>query len=174
MTDFSVSVLLEDDLEKKVSRNTEYKFIKEINGFDKEVNALARAGFRFLSGRRVGMIKYALMAKLSDEAVSYNFIDQNKYELELPETYQPGDVFHGTLSGDADCDAKVTTGAKLVFEQGKNTDSKKPEYRYFHLTSAKNDEPTDAALAAVRKFLADDYQLKDVFYSDGVVIIFAK
>ena len=173
LLDFSVSILLEDDLNQEVSQKTDYKFVKQINGFEKEVNSPARNGYRFLSGRRVGMIKYALMAKDSDTAVSYNFIDQNKYEKDLAKNFKQGDVFQSLFIGDSDCDASKTTGGKLVFLQpGK--DARTADHKYLRLTDKKNNSPTDETATEVKRLLAESYRISDVFYSDGVVLVFTK
>lgn len=165
--DFSVSILLEDDLEREVSRKTDYKFVKEVNGFEKEINSLAADGYRFLSGRRIGLIKYALMAKNSDEAIEYKFADQDKYEKEIAKIIKPNDTYQGIFTGDSECDSNKTIGGKLVFEQSQNGAK---DYKYIRLRGGKSDETN----AEINKLLNENYEVKGIFFSNGVILILAK
>jgi len=171
---FSVSVLLEDDLNEKVSRQTDYKFVKAINGFEKEINSLANTGYKFLSGRRIGLIKYAVMAKDSDEAVAYKFVDEEKYEKDMVKMIKSDDIYHGHFIGDSECDSPKTIGGKLVFEQSTNVASKNKDYKYIHLTTKKTFSSTDETISEINKLLSENYEAEDIFYSNGVVLILTK
>lgn len=61
LLDFSVSVLAERNLMNNNEPKTEYRFLKKSSGPPKDMNALAAQGFRFITGRRVGMIGMVLM-----------------------------------------------------------------------------------------------------------------
>ena len=86
LLDFSVSVLAERSLKDDNSQKTEYRFIKKTSGLPKVINTLAAQGFRFIAGRRVGMIGMALMAKQASDAITYTFVDEKKYTKEFDKT----------------------------------------------------------------------------------------
>ena len=174
LIDFSVSILLENDLNQEVSQKTDYKFVKAINGFEKEINSLAQNGYKFLSGRRIGLIKYALMTKDSDEAVSYKFVDEEKYEKDLAKMIKSDDAYHRRFIGDSECDSAKTIGGKLVFEQSQNSTANKTEYNYFRLTAKNEAFPKDETIGDIKNLLAENYEVRDVFYSNGIVVILEK
>lgn len=164
--DFSVSILLEDDLSKEETQKTDYQFVKEVNGFEKEVNSLAKTGYKFLSGRRIGLIKYALMAKNSDEPTSYVFVDEKKYQKDFANEIKPSFTYENLFKGDSNCDSPKTNGGKLVFEQTPESNRKSYDYKFLKL---KSDDTID-----LENFLKDGYQILDVFYSDGFVALISK
>lgn len=164
--DFSVSIVLEDDLNKEEIQRTDYKFVKEVNGFEKEINSLAGAGYKFLSGRRIGLIKYALMAKTSNETYSYVFVDEKKYEKDFQKEVKSNFTYENLFKGDSDCDSPKTIGGKLVFEKALESKSNLPGYKFLKI---KGDDTLE-----LDNLLKDGFQILDVFYSEGFVVLLAK
>jgi hypothetical protein len=171
--DFSVSVLLEKDLLDGNAEKIEYKFIKEVNGFEKEINTHARNGFQLIAGRRIGLVKFALLAKVPGDAVGYVLLDADKYQKELAKKVSPANVYKGMFLGDAECDEPETTGGKLVFAQTAD-ETRKTDYKFLKLTNKNALATDDAQLAELKKLLKEDYYVRDIFYADGAIIILEK
>jgi hypothetical protein len=163
LADFAVSILLEKDLDDKNPSKIEYKLVKEVNGFEKEVNALAAQGFRLVSGRRIGLVKLALMIRESNTATRYTFIDKEKYAKEFDKAIAQGNVFDTVTAGDLTCDAADTTNEKLVFMQ---SDAAKKDYKILKINGQATDD--------VKTLLDENYQIKDLFFYKGVNLIFEK
>jgi hypothetical protein len=161
--DFAVSILLEKDVSAQNPVKIEYKFVKEVNGFEKEVNALAAQGFRLVSGRRIGLVKLALMMKESSAATRYSFIDKEKYAKEFDKTVAQGNVFQTVSAGDLTCDSSDSVNEKLVFA---SDGAKKYEYKILKISEQNADEFNKAA--------AENYQFKDLFFYKGLNFIFEK
>jgi hypothetical protein len=172
LLDFRVSVLLEKNLSDANPAKIEYRFVKEISGFDKAVNTLAAQGFRFVAGRRIGLIKFALMAKQANDATAYSFIDDDKYAKEFDKTIAQGKVYYGVMEGDLTCDATEVVNQKLVFTQ--NPNGEKHEYKIFKVFNAKTGNQTAVSLAEFQRLLGENYHVKDLFYSDGLNVILEK
>ena len=171
--DFAVSVLLEKDLKNENNEKIQYRFLKDVNGFEKEVNSLAREGFQLIAGRRIGLVKFALLAKIPGDAVSYILLDADKYQKEIAKKVTPANTYKGMFLGDTACDEPETKGGKLVFAQ--TTDANKTfEYKYLKL-SDKNQFPTDGdSVAELNKLLAQNYRIRDIFYAEGATLILEK
>lgn len=172
--DFSVSVLLEDDLTIKSNKFTEYKFVKEVQGFEKEINTLAKQGYKFITGRRVGLIKYVVMKKTSETPTSYVFIDQEKYQKEFAKESNSIGNYQTLFNGDSDCDSMKTNGGKLIFEQRSNTDKSKAEHKFLKITTDQTGALTKETSSQIKDLLQDNFVIKDVFYSNGIVMILEK
>jgi len=174
LVDFSVSILLEHDLSKSGRSKVNYRFVKQASGFEKEVNGLAQEGYRFWAGRRVGLVKFAILAKTAETPISYVFVDQVKYEKEIPKTIKAGDVYAAELVGTSECDSVKTIGGKLVFEQNPNGISKDVDHKYLRLSGNKSSALQSEKLEEAAKFLSVGYAVKGVFFSEGVVLVLAK
>lgn len=171
--DFAVSVLLEKDLRNENTEKIQYRFLKDVNGFEKEVNTLANSGFQLIAGRRIGLVKFALLAKVPGEAVSYILVDADKYEKEMAKKVTSANPYKGMFLGDTSCDEPETKNGKLVFAQTADT-NQKFDYKFLRL-SGKNVYPTDGdSVAALNKLLAQDYRVRDIFYADGATLILEK
>ncbi len=171
--DFSVSVLLEKDLRKETAEKIQYKFFKDVNGFEKEINSLAQAGFQLIAGRRIGLIKFALLAKVPGDATSYILLDADKYQKEFDKKVASGNVYKAMFLGDTSCDEAETIGAKLVFAQTADQASK-PVYKFVRLTGKKSLPNNDATIIEIRTLLKDGFIIRDIFYAGGVVLILEK
>jgi hypothetical protein len=170
---FRVSVLLEKNLpDDNNAPKIEYRFVKEVSGFDKAVNALAAQGFRFIASRRVGMVKFALMAKQANEATSYSFIDDEKYAREFDKTIAQGNSYYGVMAGDLSCDSTEVVNQKLVFAQ--NSGGEKHDYKIYNVFNAKTNNQTAVSPAEFQRLLSENYQVRDLFYSGGLNVIFEK
>lgn len=171
--DFAVSVLLEKDLKNENTEKVQYRFVKDVNGFEKGINALASEGFQLMAGRRIGLVKFALLAKVQGDAVSYILLDADKYQKEIAKKVTPSNVYKGMFLGDTSCDEPETKGGKLVFAQTADA-NKTFEYKYLKL-SDKTQFPTDGdSVAELNKLLAQNYQVRDIFYADGATLILEK
>jgi hypothetical protein len=170
---FRVSVLLEKNLpDDNNAPKIEYRFVKEVSGFDKAVNALAAQGFRFLAGRRVGMVKFALMAKQANETTSYSFVDDEKYAREFDKTIAQGNSYYGVMAGDLSCDSTEVVNQKLVFAQ--NSGGQKHEYKIYNVFNAKTGNQPTVSPVEFQRLLSENYQVRDLFYSGGLNVIFEK
>ncbi len=166
--DFSVSVVVEDDFTKDSGEKTDYKFVKEVRGFEKEVNLLAKNGYRFLTGRRIGLIKYVVMAKNSAAPTSYIFVDQEKYEKETTKPATAIAAYQAKFIGDSDCDSDKSNGDKILFEEKPAKTNSSIELKYLKLAD------TDEENKEVKKLLKEGFIIKDGFFENGIVLILEK
>lgn len=169
LLDFSVSVLTERNL-KNTDTKTEYRFLKKSSGLPNDVNKLAAQGFRFITGRRVGMIGLALMDKRSSESTTYTFIDEKKYEKEFDKTVALGNSYQAVMIGDLTCGSVEAENERLVFAQS----GEKREYKIKTIAFAKPGTADAQSLNEFQQLLSEGYQVKDLFYSRGLNIIFEK
>ena len=172
LLDFSVSVLAERDLKDDNPPKIEYHFLKKTSGLPKEINALAAQGYRFVAGRRVGMVGMALMAKRAGDATTYAFVDEKKYAKEFDKTVALGNSYQGVMAGDLTCGSTEPENERLVFAQ--NSGGEKHEYKIHNVSVAKTGEPSADSLLELRRLVGENYQVKDLFYSDGLHLIFEK
>lgn len=170
--DFRVSVLLERDLSDDAAPKIEYRFVKEVSGFDKEVNALAAEGFRLVAGRRVGLTKFALLAKQAAEPTAYTFVEDEKHAKEFDRTAALGNRYEGVMAGDLTCDASEVVNQKLVFAREAGPAQRR--YKVLQVFNRKTGGPPAAALAEFRRLVGEDYRVVDLFYADGLNVVFEK
>jgi hypothetical protein len=172
LLDFSVSVLIERNLDDDKPTKVEYRFVKKTSGLPKEVNSLAAQGFRFMTGRRVGLIGMALMDKQSSNGTIYTFVDENKFAKEFDKTVSLGNRYQGIMAGDLTCGATEVENERLVFAQ--NSGGEKHEYRIYNIDIAKTRNPTANSLAEFQRLLAENYQVRDLFYFGGLKVVLEK
>jgi hypothetical protein len=170
--DFGVSILLEKNLPDDNAPKIEYRLVKEVGGFGKAVNELAAQGFRFAAGGRVGTINFALMAKQADDAVAYTFFDDEEHAKKFDRTIAQGNRYHGVLEGELRCDATEVVNQKLLFVQGSG--GAKSEYKIFTVFNKKAGNQTTDPLVEFRRLVGEGYQVRDLFYSDGLNLILEK
>lgn len=168
--DFSVSVLVERDLNDAAPAKVEYGLVKEATGFDKEVNKLAAQGFRFVGGGRLGMVRFGMLAKRAEDATAYTFVDDEKHAKEFDKTVAAGHVYHGLMDGDLRCDESEVANQKLVFSRG----GEKREYKILNLLEPKTRQLSAAALEEFRRLVAENFRVRDIFYSRGLNVVFEK
>lgn len=168
--DFSVSVLLEKDLKNVDAGKVQYRFFKDVNGFEKEINSLAQIGFHLIAGRRIGLLKFALLAKVPGDAASYILLDADKHQKEFLKKVAPGDIYKGMFLGDTSCDEPETRGAKLVFARTAAA-NQRPEYKFLKLADRDLYPTEDSSTAELNRLLKENYRVRDVFYSRGPTVI---
>ena len=171
LLDFSVSVVVEKNLAGGNSSKTEYRFLKKTSGLPKDMNELAAQGFRFISGRRVGMVGMALLEKRASDGTTYTMIDEKKYAKEFDKTVALGNSYEAVMTGDLTCGSTEPENERLVFAQ--NAANEKHEYKVITM-SFKNGSADSESLNQFQKLLADGYQVKDLFYAGGFNVIFEK
>lgn len=172
--DFSISILLEKDLKNTVAEKIQYKFIKEVNGFEKEISLQTQNGFQLVAGRRIGLVKLALLAKVPGDAASYVLLDADKYQKEFDKKITAGQIYKGMFLGDTDCDENETVGAKLVFAQTSGEGNPKYEYKFLKL-SEKNRYPNETEFVErIKKHIREGYRIRDIFYAEGLTAVLEK
>jgi len=171
LLDFSVSVVVEKNLRDDSSSKTEYRFLKKTSGLPKDINELAAQGFRFITGRRVGLVGLALLEKRATDATTYTLIEEKKYAKEFDKTVALGNSYQAVMTGDLSCGSTEPENERLVFAQ--NAPNEKHEYK-IKTISFKNGSADSESLNDFQKLLADGYQVKDLFYAGGFNVIFEK
>ncbi len=172
LLDFSVSLVIESDLSAVNAPKIEYRFLKKTSGLPKDVNALATQGFRFIAGRRVGMIGMVLMAKQANDATTYTFIDEKKHAKEFDKTVALGNSYQGVMTGDLTCGSTEVENERLVFAQ--NSAGAKHEYKIYNIATTKSGNATTDSVLGFQRLVGENYQVKDLFYSGGLYVIFEK
>ena len=171
LLDFSVSVLAERNLTNNDAPKTEYRFLKKSSGLPKDTNTLAAQGFRFITGRRVGMIGMVLMEKRASDGTTYTFIEEKKYAKEFDKTLALGNSYEAVMIGDLTCGSTEPENERLVFAQNA---SEKREYKIKTITLTKTGSADPDSLNEFQRLVSDGYQVKDLFYASGLNIIFEK
>jgi hypothetical protein len=172
LLDFSVSVMVEKDVKDNSVAKAEYRFLKKSSGLPKDINVLAAQGFRFITGRRVGLIGLALLAKRSSDATTYTFIDAKKYEKEFDKTVAPGNTYEVVMFGDLTCGSTEAENERLVFAQNANGEKHEYKIQTMYSTTAGSVDPN--SLSEFQRLLGDGYRVKDLFYAAGLHVIFEK
>jgi len=171
LLDFSVSVLAERNLTDNNAATTEYRFLKKSSGLPKDMNELAGKGFRFITGRRVGMIGMVLMDKRTGDGATYTFVDEKKYAKEFDKTVALGNSYQAVMMGDLTCGSTEAENERLLFVQ--NSGAEKREYK-IKTVAFTNGNADPESLSELQRLLGDGYQIKDLFYSGGLNVIFEK
>jgi hypothetical protein len=172
MVDFAVSVLLERDLPADETVKTEYRFVKEVTGFDKAVNKLAAQGFRFVAGGRIGLIKFAVLAKQADDASAYTFIKDHEHAKKFDKALAQGKSYHGLMEGEVRCDEPEVANQKLVFAL--RPGGEKHEYKILNIFDWRARNHTTDSLVEFRRLVGENYRVRDLFYSGGLNVILEK
>jgi hypothetical protein len=172
LLDFSVSVLTERSLSDNTNSKTEYRFLKKSSGLPKDMNALAAQGFRFITGRRVGLIGLVLMDKRASDATTYTMIDEAKYAKEFEKTTAAGNSYEAIMTGDLTCGSSEVENERLLFTNNPGGD--KRQYKITTIALTKTGTLDPGSLNEFQRLVADGYQVKDLFYSGGLNLIFEK
>jgi hypothetical protein len=171
LLDFRVSVLMERNLSDNNAAKAEYRCVKKTSGLPKDMNALAAHGFRFIAGRRVGMIGMVLMEKRAGGATTYTLIEEKKYAKEFDKTVALGNSYQAVMTGDLTCGSTEAENERLVFAQ--NAGGEKREYK-IHAMSSRTSAASPESLIEFKRLVGDGYRIKDLFYSGGLNVIFEK
>ncbi|HZI20133.1 MAG TPA: hypothetical protein VEY09_16230 [Pyrinomonadaceae bacterium] len=170
--DFAVTILLEKNLGEVDAPKIEYRLVKEATGFDKAVNALAAQGFRFVSGGRVGTINFALMGKQADAATVYTYFDDEEHAKKFDRTVAQGNRYQALISGEQRCESLEVVNQKLLFAQAPGGAG--GVYKVFNVFNRKTARPIADSLAEFQRLIGEGYQVRDLFYSDGLNVIFER
>ncbi len=171
---FYVTVVAERDLHEAAPPKVEYQLVKEVFGFEDEVNKLAAAGSRYVGGGRVQFVKVALLERQAAGGGAYTFIDDSGQGKEFDRT-AAGNSYAGLLTGDLTCtsDARLFL-QKLVFAH----DSGGAQYKVLKIADQKlaklNGLLPDAATSELQRHLAEGFRVRDIFYTFGLYAILEK
>jgi hypothetical protein len=171
LLDFRVSVLMERNLADNNAAKAEYRFLKKTSGLPKDMNALAAQGFRFMTGRRVGMIGMVLMEKRASDATTYTMIEEKKFAKEFDKTVALGNSYQAVMTGDLTCGSTEAENERLVFAQ--NAGGEKREYK-IHAITSRTSAASPESINEFKRLVGDGYRIKDLFYSGGLNVIFEK
>jgi hypothetical protein len=175
---FYVTVVAERDLDEAAPPKVEYRLVKEVFGFEDEVNRLAAAGSRYVDGGRIQFVKLALLERQAGGADAYTFLDDSGDPKRFDREVAAGDSYAGLLVGDLTCtsDSRLFL-QKLVFARDAGGGPAR-EYKVLKLADLKLAGLTGllpaAAVSELRRLLADGFRVRDLFYSHGLYAILEK
>ncbi len=174
---FNAAVVAERDLNEAAPPKVEYQLVKEVFGFEDEVNKLAAAGARYVGGGRVQFVKLALLERQAGGAGAYTFIDDSGQGNEFDRKVA-GNSYAGLLAGDLTCtsDARLFL-QKLVFARDAGGATTR-EYKVLKIADQKlaklNGLLPDAAVSELQRHLAEGFRVRDIFYTYGLYVILEK
>ena len=172
---FYATVVAERDLDEAAPRKVEYRLVKEVFGFEDEVNRLAAAGSRYVDGGRVQFVKIALLERQAGGANAYTFVgdsgDQKRFDGEVA----AGNSYAGLLVGDLTCTSDSSLFLqKLVFARdagGAPARAYKILEISDHKTARQPGVLTNAAVSGLQRLLAEGFRVRDIFYAYGLYVI---
>ena len=175
---FNVTVVAERDLNEAAPPKVEYQLVKEVCGFEDEVNKLAAAGSRYVVGGRNEFIKVSLLERQAGGATAYTFKDDHQHRKEFPQMLAAGNSYEGLMRGDLTCDSgSASFGQKLVFARSADGDPAR-EYKILEISDRRPDKKTgvlsNATVSELQRLLADNYRVRDIFYAYGLYLILEK
>jgi hypothetical protein len=149
--------------------------VKEVFGFEDEVNRLAAAGSRYVDGGRIQFVKIALLERQAGGANAYTFIDDSGDQKRFDREVAAGDGYAGLLVGDLTCTSDSSLFLqKLVIARdaggGPAREYKLPKLADRKLARLTGPLPADA-VSELRRLLADGFRVRDLFYSHGLYAI---
>lgn len=172
---FDVTVVAERDLEEAAPPKARYQLVKEVFGFEEEVNRLAAAGSRYVDGGRMEDVKIALLERRAGGADAYTFIgdsgDQKRFDGEVA----AGNSYAGLLVGELTCDSDSRLFLqKLVFARDAGGGPARA-YRLLKIADRKLAQLTGPlpaeAVSELRRLSGEGFRVRDVFYSHGLYAI---
>lgn len=172
---FNVTVLAERDLNEAAPPKVEYELVKEVFGFEDEVNRLAAAGARYVGGGRNESVKFVLMAREAADATTYTFKDPHQHRKEFPGMLAAGNSYVGLLAGDLTCDYEVM-GQKLVFARGA-AGASPGEYKILEISDRGpgkkkiNGLLPGASVSELQRLLADGFRVRELFHTYGLYAV---
>jgi hypothetical protein len=170
---FHVTILAERDLDEPTPPKIEYQLVKEVFGFEDEVNRLAAAGSRYAVGGRIDSLKFAVLARQAGGAAAYTFKDGHQHRKEFPRMLAAGNSYVGMLAGDPSCDYEVV-GQKLVFARDA-IGARAREYKVLelsdHQTARRPGVLSNANVSELQRLLADGFRVRDLLYNRGLYAI---
>jgi hypothetical protein len=121
---------------------------------------------------RLVVIGMVLMDKRASDGTTYTFIDEKKYAKEFDKTIALGNSYQAVMTGDLTCGSTEAENERLVFAQNSNGEKREYKIQTISFTKSGNAEPD--SLSEFQRLLGDGYQIKDLFYSGGLNVIFEK
>jgi hypothetical protein len=172
---FNVTVVAERDLNEVAPPRVEYQLVKEVFGFEDEVNRLAAAGSRYVGGGRIDSLKFAVLARQAGGATAYTFKDDHQYRKEFPRMVAAGNSYVGLQVGDLTCDSdSALVSQKLVFERDAGG-ARARAYRVLqlsdHKTAKKPGVLSNSAVNELQHLLGEGFRVRDIFYNYGLYVI---
>jgi hypothetical protein len=173
---FYVTVVTERDLNEAAPPKVEYQLVKEVFGFEDEVNRLAAAGARYVGGGRSDDVKIALLERRAGGASAYAFVEDDRKEFERQSA--AGDSYAGLLAGDLTCGSERRLFLqKLVFARDASG-GRARVYKVLQIADPKlagKTGPLPApAVAELQHHLAEGFRVRDIFYAYGLYVILEK
>ncbi|HEX8150895.1 MAG TPA: hypothetical protein VF591_27165 [Pyrinomonadaceae bacterium] len=172
---FYVTVVAERDLDEAAPRKAEYSLVKEVFGFEDEVNRLAAAGSRYVDGGRIQFVKIALLERLAGGADGYTFVDDSGDQKRFEREAAAGNGYAGLLVGDLTCtsDSRLFL-QKLVFARDAGGGPAR-EYKVLKVAERKlarlTGLPPADAVSELQSLFAEGFRVRDIFYSHGLYVI---
>lgn len=172
---FYATVVAERDLDEAAPQKVEYRLVKEVFGFEDEVNRLAAAGSRYVDGGRIQFVKIALLERQAGGTNAYTFIDDSGDQKRVDREVAAGNSYAGLLLGDLTCDSDSRLFLqKLVFARDAGGGPAR-EYKMLKLTDRKlaklNGLLPANAVSELQRLLADGFRVRDIFYTHGLYAI---
>ena len=168
--------MAERDLDEAAPPKVEFEVVKEVLGFEDEVNRLAAVGARYVVGGRVDWVKVAVLARQAADATAYTFKDPHQHRKEFPRMVAAGNSYVGLMEGDLTCEYEVV-GQKLVFARdaaGAPARAYKILEISDHKTARKPGVLTNAAVSELESLLAEGFRVRDMLYTYGLYVILEK
>lgn len=176
-SNFYVTVVAERDLSEPAPPKVEYEVVKEVFGFEDEVNRLAAAGSRYVVGGRNESVKVAVLERRAGGGDAYTFKDAHQHRKEFPRMLAAGNSYAGLLAGDRGCNVGEAVGQKLVFGRDAGGGPAR-EYRVLeiadHKAAPKAGVRSDAAVSELQRLLAGGFRVRDFVYAQGLYAILEK
>jgi hypothetical protein len=174
---FNVTVVAERDLNESAPPKVEYQLVKEVFGFEDEVNRLAAAGSRYVVGGRHELVKIALLERQAGGSAAYTFKDGHQHRKEFPRMLAAGNSYVGLMADVRSCNSSEVVGQKLVFGRDAGGDPAR-EFKILEIAdhkAAKRPGVLSGATASeLQRLLADGFRVRDFFYSHGLYAILEK
>jgi hypothetical protein len=175
---YYATVLAERDLDEPAPPKVEYQLVKEVFGFEDEVNKLAAAGARYVVGGRIDFVKFAVLARQAGSAAPYTFKDDHQHRKEFPRMLAAGNSYVGLMASDLSCDSNgEAVRQKLVFGRDAGGAPAR-EYKILEISDRKTARKpgvlSNAAVSELQRLLADGFRVRDLFYSYGLYAILEK
>ena len=147
--------------------------VREVPGFEDEIDRRAAAGSRYVVGGRIDWVKVAVRARQAGGANAYTFKDVHQHRKEFPGMLAAGNSYVGLMAGDLTCDYEVV-GQKLVFARDALGVPAR-EYKVLELSDHRNaGRPgllSNARASELQRLLADGFRVRDLFYTYGLHVI---
>ena len=172
---FDLTVVAERDLAEAAPPKVGYRLVKEVFGFEDEVNRLAAAGSRYVGGGRMEDVKIALLERRAGGADAYTFVGDSGDEKRFDREVAAGNSYAGLLVGELTCDSDSRLFLqKLVFARDAGGGPARAS-RLLKLADRKlarmNGPLPAAALSELRRLSGEGSRVRDLFYSHGLYAI---